>query len=73
MENVKIFVDMVSKYDVDIDLSEEDKRYVVDAKSILGVFSLNLARPMVLVIHDSDENVEKYRELLDKFEIKKDP
>lgn len=50
--DVKKFVNMVSMYDCDIDLVTE--RYVVDAKSIMGIFSLDLSKPMTLRIH-SDE------------------
>ncbi|MBE7021173.1 MAG: HPr family phosphocarrier protein [Ruminococcaceae bacterium] len=50
--NVKKFVNMVSMYDCDIDLVTE--RYIVDAKSIMGIFSLDLSKPMTLRIH-SDE------------------
>lgn len=51
-ENVKNFVQIVSKYDYDIDL--RSGRYVVDAKSILGIFSLDLSRPVVLEIYADD-------------------
>ncbi len=50
--DVKKFVNMVSMYDCDIDLVTE--RYIVDAKSIMGIFSLDLSKPMTLRIH-SDE------------------
>lgn len=49
-ENVKNFVQIVSKYTCDMDL--RCGRYVVDAKSILGIFSLDLSRPVVLEIYD---------------------
>ncbi len=52
-ESVKSFVNVISQYDFDMDL--RCGRYVVDAKSILGIFSLGLNRPVVLEIHsDSD-------------------
>ena len=52
-ESVKSFVNVISQYDFDMDL--RCGRYVVDAKSILGIFSLDLNRPVVLEIHsDSD-------------------
>ncbi len=50
--DVKKFVNMVSMYDCDIDLVTE--RYVVDAKSIMGIFSLDLSKPMTLRIHSED-------------------
>lgn len=41
---VKSFVDVASKCDFDIDISYN--RYVVDAKSFLGVFGLDFSRPL---------------------------
>ncbi len=50
IESVKDFVNIVSKFDAAMDLSSG--RYIVDAKSIMGIFSMNLSRPMELCIHD---------------------
>ena len=52
INDVKKFVNVVSKYDFDVDLTSE--RYVVDAKSIMGIFSLDLSKPINVKIH-SDE------------------
>ena len=49
---VKIFVSIVQKYSYDIDLRSD--RYVVDAKSILGIFSLDLSKPINVEIHATD-------------------
>ncbi|MBC8528755.1 HPr family phosphocarrier protein [Christensenellaceae bacterium NSJ-44] len=51
-ESVKKFVDIVSRYAFDIDL--RSGRYVVDAKSILGIFSLDLSKPITLEIQSED-------------------
>lgn len=51
-ENVKQFVQVCSKYTFDIDL--RSGRYVVDAKSILGIFSLDLSKPVVLEVYSDD-------------------
>ncbi|MEG1520000.1 MAG: HPr family phosphocarrier protein [Clostridia bacterium] len=48
-ELVKNFVNIVNQYDFDMDL--RSGRFVVDAKSILGIFSLNLSAPLTLEIH----------------------
>lgn len=48
-ESVKKFVSAVNKYPYDIDL--RSGRFVIDAKSILGIFSLDLSRPLVLEAH----------------------
>ena len=46
---VKTFVSIVQKYSYEIDLRSD--RYVVDAKSILGIFSLDLSKPLTVEIH----------------------
>ncbi|MCL2387510.1 MAG: HPr family phosphocarrier protein [Defluviitaleaceae bacterium] len=50
VEKVKIFVNTVAPLEGDIDLGSD--RYVVDAKSIMGIFSLDLSKPLKLAIHD---------------------
>lgn len=44
--DVKNFVNIINKFDFDVDLVSG--RYVVDAKSIMGIFSLDLSRPITL-------------------------
>lgn len=51
-ENVKEFVTIVSKYDYEIDL--RSGRFIVDAKSILGIFSLDLSKPVIVEIHSNN-------------------
>ena len=53
ISDIRDFVNIASKYDFDIDL--KSGRYVVDAKSIMGIFSLDLSKPIELTIHESDE------------------
>lgn len=52
IDKVKAFVNDVSKFDTDFDLVSG--RYVIDAKSIMGIFSLDLSKPIELNIHDDD-------------------
>lgn len=61
---VKTFVSIVQKYSYDIDLRSE--RYVVDAKSILGIFSLDLSKPINVEIHA--DNCDDLLEDLKQFE-----
>lgn len=51
-DKVKSFVNVVSAFDCDADV--RSGRYVVNAKSILGIFSLELNRPVVLEIYNDD-------------------
>ncbi len=48
-ENVKTFVSIVSRHPYDIDLRAG--RHVVDAKSILGIFSLDLSKPVTVEVY----------------------
>ena len=52
VENVNKFVNIVSHYPVEMDLRAG--RHVVDAKSILGIFSLDLSRPITLEIYSEN-------------------
>ena len=52
INDVKTFVNVVSKYDFDVDLASD--RYVVDAKSIMGIFSLDLSKPIKVEVHSDD-------------------
>ena len=49
INDVKAFVNTVMKYDFDVDLVSG--RYAVDAKSIMGIFSLDISKPIELNIH----------------------
>ena len=49
IDKVKSFVNDITKFDVDFDLVSG--RYVIDAKSIMGIFSLDLSKPIDLNIH----------------------
>ncbi len=63
IEDIRRFVDIVTRQDFDIDLSSG--RYVVDAKSIMGIFSLDLMNKILLTAHS--DNTEKLEEELAKF------
>jgi len=52
VENVNNFVSIVNRYPFDMDLRAG--RHVVDAKSILGIFSLDLSHPISLEIYSDD-------------------
>ena len=60
IDKVKSFVNDLSQFNVDFDLVSG--RYVIDAKSIMGIFSLDLSKPIDLNIHadnNADEILEK--------------
>ena len=53
IDKVKNFVNDITKFDSDFDLVSG--RYVIDAKSIMGIFSLDLSKPIDLSIHNETE------------------
>lgn len=52
IDKVKSFVNAITQLEFDFDLVSG--RYVIDAKSIMGIFSLDLSKPIELVIHAED-------------------
>ncbi len=52
INDIKVFVNIVNKYEFDVDLTSG--RYVVDAKSIMGIFSLDLSKPIKVDVHSDD-------------------
>ena len=66
IDKVKSFVNDTTKFDYDFDLVSG--RYVIDAKSIMGIFSLDLSRPIDLNIH-AEENVDEVLETLKPYMI----
>ena len=61
IDKVKAFVNDVTKFDTDFDLVSG--RYVIDAKSIMGIFSLDLSKPIDLAIH-AESNMDEIMEVL---------
>ena len=63
INNVKDFVSTVSKYEFDVDLISG--RYAIDAKSIMGIFSLDLSKPIDVEAHTDDQSaladLEKFK------------
>ena len=62
--DVRDFVNIVSATDIDVDLSSG--RYIVDGKSIMGIFSLDLLQPIKLSVHN-DDTADALFEKLAKF------
>jgi len=64
IEKVKQFVNIITRYDGDFDLSSG--RYVIDAKSIMGIFSLDLSKPLKLDIHN-DGILDELKPLIESY------
>lgn len=67
IDKVKSFVNTVAQFSCDFDLISG--RYVIDAKSIMGIFSLDLSRPIDLNIHASGEELDGILEQLKPYMV----
>lgn len=57
INDVKKFVNTVSKYEFDVDLISG--RYAIDAKSIMGIFSIDLSKELVMKAHTDNADLIK--------------
>lgn len=64
IDDVKNFVSIVTRCDYDVDIISG--RYAIDAKSIMGIFSLDLSKPIDLNIHN-ENNVDEIMTKLEEF------
>ena len=66
IDKVKSFVNDITKFEYDFDLVSG--RYVIDAKSIIGIFSLDLSKPIDLNIH-TEGGAEDVLEVLKQYQV----
>ncbi len=67
IDKVKSFVNDITKFDYDFDLVSG--RYVIDAKSIMGIFSLDLSKPIDLNIHVEGGNTDEIMDVIKPYLI----
>ncbi len=67
IDKVKAFVNEISKFDCDFDLVSG--RYVIDAKSIMGIFSLDLSKSIDLNIHADGAALEDVLAVISKYAV----
>ena len=66
IEKVKDFVSRVSTFDCDVDILYG--RYIIDGKSIMGIFSLDLTNPVTVMIHTDDyDELKLFNEIMEDF------
>ena len=66
IEKVKNFVSRVSTFECDVDIIYG--RYVIDGKSMMGIFSLNLMNPItVMILSNDEEDLKKFFEIMEDF------
>lgn len=66
IDKVKSFVNDITKFDYDFDLVSG--RYVIDAKSIMGIFSLDLSKPIDLNVH-TEEGADEVMKILEQYTV----
>ena len=63
---IKNYSSEVGKFKSDIDLVKG--RYIIDAKSTIGIFTLDLSSPVDVVIHSDDEDeIRRFNEVMEKY------
>ena len=67
IDKVKTFVNDINRFDFDFDLVSG--RYVIDAKSIMGIFSLDLSKPIDLNIHAEGDSLQEVLKTLEQYEV----
>ena len=66
IEKVKNFVSRISTFDCDVDILYG--RYIIDATSIMGIFSLDLTSPVTVLIHTDDyDELKLFNEIMEDF------
>lgn len=58
ISDVKVFVNAASLQNYDIDVISG--RYTIDAKSIMGIFSLDLSKPITVELHGAEDNGDAF-------------
>ena len=64
--DIRDFVNLVTACDFEVDLASG--RYVVDAKSIMGIFSLDLMNPLTMTVHSDD--CDDFMAKIAKYQVK---
>lgn len=67
VSDIKSFVDAASRLDCDIDVI--CGRYLVDGKSIMGLFSIDLSQPIVVEVHGTQAQADIFKSTIEKFVV----
>ncbi|MDP4108768.1 MAG: HPr family phosphocarrier protein [Bacillota bacterium] len=65
INDVKKIVSAASDMECEIDLVSG--RYTIDARSIMGIFSLDFSKPITLEIHGSDDQAKEFTEKIKEY------
>ena len=67
-ENLKEFIKITTSFESNIDMIKD--RYVIDARSIMGIMSLDFTQPTMVVIHSVNEDeIVRFYDEMKKFAI----
>lgn len=67
INDVKQFVNRACQMPFDIDIISG--RYVIDAKSIMGIFSVDLSKPITVEVHGTDEDVRQFMDSVKEYVV----
>lgn len=68
INKIKNFSNEILKFESDVDVVSG--RYVIDAKSLMGLFSLDLSKPIEIIMHsESDSELERFAEVMKNYEV----
>jgi phosphotransferase system HPr (HPr) family protein len=67
IDKVKTFVNEINRFEAEFDLVSG--RYVIDAKSIMGIFSLDISKPIDLNIHTDGEQLDEILARLESYMV----
>lgn len=68
-DKIKKFVNVIQKFESDIDLASE--RYIVNGKSIMGIFSLDLSKSLNVIVHEEEgiDEIDRINEAMEEFKV----
>ncbi len=66
VEDVKEFARLAELYDINAIVGSQDRKFAVDGSSLMGLFSLDLRKPVVVQIHDKEAG-EMFKSEIEKF------
>ena len=68
VDKVREFASYTQKLSYDVDM-ESSRRQYLDAKSILGIMSCDIRKPVKIEIHADEEECQEYLDYIDKFVV----
>lgn len=66
LDKVKEFTNEVNKFNSDVDIIRD--RYIIDGKSILGIYTIDLTKPVTVKINSNDKaEIVRFNEKMEQF------